>query len=90
MKIREVEPLLREPLQVQILGYSHILHDINHLVVVLLTFIDKQCIQPVESILRAFTMLPLGRLAFLLSSGGVAFHFHKINIGFGSRKKGWI
>ena len=76
-QIREVEPLLREPFQDQMLGDSHVLHNVNHLIIILLAFVGEPCIQPVENILREFTLLPLGILGFLLSSRGVAHHFER-------------
>ena len=74
-QIKEVEPLLREPFQVHILGDSYILHSINHLIIILLAFIGEPCIHPIESSLRAFTLFSLGSRGFLLSSGVVARHF---------------
>ena len=73
-KFGKVESLLREPFQVQKLR-THILHDINHLEVSLLILVCEPNIQPIESCLRALSLLPFRGLGFLLSFGRIAGHF---------------
>ena len=85
-QIREVKPLLRKPFQVQKLGYSHILHWVYHLEVVLI-LVCEPCIKPVESNLRTLSLLPLGGLGLFLSSGGDVIHLQKRNRFFKGRRK---